>query len=232
MIYRDSSGTPVARSLDLLRNVSMAELVYQSIHQMILAGEILPGEHVNENRLAAELDVSRSTIREACRHLEKEGLIEITKNKGPFVRDLQPAEALELYDMRAALESLAAELAAANRNESEIEALSQCVADMDVAIAEGDNTQVFEAARDFHRIISVMSKSKNLAEAVNGISGRLSIFRRKFLNFGFAEPDNSDEKAILAAIREGDGAKAAELMKTHLLRGKSKVIKLTQVKSM
>ena len=94
-----------------IQNNSLSGAVFTQLERLVMAGGIAPGERINESQLANRLGVSRAPIREACRQLEKYGLVEVRKNKGTFIRDIKIDEALELYDIRAALEALAAEKA-------------------------------------------------------------------------------------------------------------------------
>lgn len=218
----------VSSTLHVLRNVSISELVYQQMHEKLLSGELLPGEHMNENRLAASLGVSRASVREALRQLEKDGLIEITKNRGPFVRDMPPEEAWELYDIRASLEALAAELAAKNRTEYDLGRLTQCLENMDRAIGRGDEVGIFDYAVDFHRIVAAMSASQSLLDMLTGVWGRLVLFRSKFSRLHLGEKGSAEEKLILAAIRDRDADVASALMSAHILGGKQALMKHAQ----
>ncbi|MER9351559.1 GntR family transcriptional regulator [Mesorhizobium sp. M0227] len=215
-------------SLQLLRNVSISELVYRQVHEKILLGELLPGEHMNENRLAASLGVSRPSVREALRQLEKDGLIEITKNKGPFVRDMPPEEAWELYDIRASLEALAAELAAKNRTDEDLKLLTQCLRNMDQAIERGEEPAIFDHAVNFHRLVAAMSGSQNLVDMLKSVWGRLVLFRSKFSRLHLGDPGSAEERRILAAIQARDTEAASTLMKAHIIGGKQGLMKHAQ----
>ncbi|MER9468963.1 GntR family transcriptional regulator [Mesorhizobium sp. M0482] len=215
-------------SLQLLRNVSISELVYRQVHEKILLGELLPGEHMNENRLAGSLGVSRPSVREALRQLEKDGLIEITKNKGPFVRDMPQEEAWELYDIRASLEALAAELAAKNRTDEGLKLLTQCLRNMDRAIERGEEPAIFDQAVNFHRLVAAMSGSQSLVDMLKSVWGRLVLFRSKFSRLHLGESGNTEERRILAAIQERNAEAASALMKAHIIGGKEGLMKHAQ----
>ena len=73
---------------------------------MILSGELAPGEKLTEMALAARLGVSRGPLREAFRMLDESGLVRTEKNRGVFVRDLPVEEAIEIFDLRAAMDEL------------------------------------------------------------------------------------------------------------------------------
>ncbi|WP_237143691.1 GntR family transcriptional regulator [Phyllobacterium zundukense] len=155
-------------------------------------------------------------------------MIEITKNKGPFVRDMPPEEAWELYDIRACLEALAAELAAKNRTENDLNLLAQCLENMDRAIDRGDEAAIFEYAVNFHRIVAAMSGSQNLVEMLKGVWGQIVLFRRKFSRLGLGEPGNIEEKRVLSAIRDRKAEEAAALMRAHVLGGKEGLMRHAQ----
>ena len=87
-------------------------MVRDRIEHMILSGELKAGEHLNENALAAELNVSRGPIREATRSLADAGLLTIMRNRGAFVREISLEDVLHVYDVRAGLASVAGRLAA------------------------------------------------------------------------------------------------------------------------
>ncbi|THK36723.1 GntR family transcriptional regulator [Ensifer sp. MPMI2T] len=224
----ETAKPSVSSSFHVLRNVSISELVYQQVHEKILSGELQPGEHMNENRLAASLGVSRASVREALRQLEKDGLIEITKNKGPFVRDMPSEEAWELYDIRASLEGLAAELAAKNRTDEDLRLLTQCLENMDLAIDRGDEAGIFQYAVEFHRIVAATSGSQNLFNMLNGVWGRLVLFRSKFSRLHLGDPGSAEEKRILAAIQGRDAEAASALMRAHIIGGKEGLMKHAQ----
>lgn len=217
------TGPKVSKNFKLLRSVSISELVYTEIHRMILSGDVLPGDHLNENKLAADLDVSRATIREACRKLEQDGLIQIAKNKGPFVRELSPDEALELYEIRAALEALAAGLSAKNRGSKDLRLIEQCLNSLRDAVAAGDQSEEFEVAKRFHELIWHSCGNANLADTLSSIAGRITLFRLKFIKNDYCGSDVKDEEEIFAAIAAQDEKLAGDLMRAHVLSGREQV---------
>jgi DNA-binding GntR family transcriptional regulator len=93
-------------TIELLRTASLASAAQQEIERMILDGEIGPGAKLTEAWLSERLGVSRGPIREAFRMLEEAGLVRQEKNRGVFVRDIPLEEALEIYDLRAAMDEL------------------------------------------------------------------------------------------------------------------------------
>jgi DNA-binding GntR family transcriptional regulator len=101
-----------AEHLRLYKETSLTAIIRDEVTRMIEAGELLPGAWVNEADLAQRFGVSRGPVREACRGLEQIGLLRFVVNRGAFVREIDPKEAAELYDLRSALFALAGKLVA------------------------------------------------------------------------------------------------------------------------
>src|SRR3546814_6500393 len=95
--------------LTVVKTVSLTNALEKQIERLIVEGELAPGERLNEIQLAARFGTSRGPLREATRSLEAKGFVEVIRNRGVFVRQLSVEEALEVYDVRAALFGLRSE---------------------------------------------------------------------------------------------------------------------------
>ena len=93
-------------TITLLQTSSLTSVVQSELERMILSGELAPGAKLTEVALAARLGVSRGPLREAFRMLEEAGLVRTEKNRGVFVRDIPIEEAIEIFDLRAAMDEL------------------------------------------------------------------------------------------------------------------------------
>src|ERR1700709_2538846 len=93
-------------TLTLLQTSSLTSVVHGELERMILSGELAPGVKLTEMALATRLGVSRGPVREACRMLDEAGLVRTEKNRGVFVRDVPIDEAIEIFDLRAAMDEL------------------------------------------------------------------------------------------------------------------------------
>src|SRR5918998_2968648 len=89
--------------LRILQTVSLTTVLEREIESLILSGKLPPGERINEIQLAKRFGTSRGPVREATRSLEGKGLVEAVRNRGAFIRRLSVEEAVEIYDLRAAL---------------------------------------------------------------------------------------------------------------------------------
>src|SRR6056297_804513 len=92
----------------------LGNIVYESLKESILNGSLKPGEKLMESRIAEDLGVSRTPVREAIRKLEKEKYVKMIPRKGAYVEDLTMEDILEVLEIRIVLEGLASKLAARN----------------------------------------------------------------------------------------------------------------------
>jgi DNA-binding GntR family transcriptional regulator len=204
---------------------------YEQVRAAIVENRYAPGQRLIEQRLAAELGLSRTPIREALRILEAEGLVVSERNRGAIVRPLSPTEVVDLYGLRIRLESYAAELAAQRITEQELAALvdaadefSAVRHDVDVATLEGVR-RLNEANRRLHDRILAAARHDRLATMLARTVDIPLVFQA-FRSFGPAEIERSDtfHHLIVDAIARGDGARAAALMAEHIAQGRDAVL--------
>ncbi|MDN5788836.1 GntR family transcriptional regulator [Pseudorhodobacter sp.] len=187
---------------------------YRQILADIRAGVLLPGARLRETELAERLGISRTPVREAMRQLEADGLVAHVPRQGATIRVLDYAEVMELYEMRAVLESTAARLAARAASDMELDALTALNAEM--ASAKGAAT-VYELNRQFHMTMLDAAKNRYLVKSVNALQKTLLILGPTTL----VEPVRATEavgehEIILAALRDRDGLRAETAMRAHI----------------
>jgi DNA-binding GntR family transcriptional regulator len=216
-----------------IRSRSLSSTIYRQLEEMILAGKIKPGERINESQLATTLQVSRAPIREACRQLEKHGMVEVFANRGTFVRSIQSEEVEELYDIRAALEALAGEQAAKRVTPKARKELKAHFAAMERFVKEGSVVDYYEANADFHLAIIRISGNKSLAGIYDSICKRVHLFRKTSLSLpGRLGTSLGQHQEILAALLSGNGNQAGTILKHHVLdAGRALVSALTNTKA-
>src|SRR4051794_13159964 len=129
---------------------SIADRLEGELERLILDGEFKPGARINENALAARFDVSRGAVREACRLLQRSGLVRIVPNQGSFVCSLSVAEIVNLFDVRACLGRLAGRLAAATATRATLLELRDLIAAMDEASRTSDADRYIGLNIAFH----------------------------------------------------------------------------------
>ncbi|MFN8899182.1 MAG: GntR family transcriptional regulator, partial [Pseudomonadota bacterium] len=130
-------------TIALLQRHSLVSVVQAELERLILAGELAPGEKLTEMALAARLGVSRGPLREAFRMLDEAGLVRTEKNRGVFVRDIPIDEAIEIFDLRAAMEELVGRRLAAAITPAQLREVRALVDAMERAVKIDD-------ARGYH----------------------------------------------------------------------------------
>lgn len=214
-------GDDAPSALDIVRTRSLASLVAQEIERMILSGALAAGERLNEQALAARLGVSRGPVREAVRGLERGGLVVGVRNQGSYVRQVSAAEALEIWDLRAAITGLACARLAERAGRAQVAALRALVRRMEAARRAGDAADYFAANIAFHAAILAEGGGPRTRRLCEEMEKELFLFRRRAL----VEPENMRESnaehaAILRAIAAGDAAAARAAGEAHIAGGK------------
>jgi DNA-binding GntR family transcriptional regulator len=204
---------------------------YEQLRAAIVENRYRPGQRLIEQRIAAELGLSRTPVREALRILQAEGLVVSERNRGAIVRPLSPTEVVDLYGLRIRLESYAAELAAERITEQElgelVEAADEFGAvrhDVDVSTIEGVR-RLNVANRRLHDRILAAARHDRLATMLARTVDIPLVFQA-FRSFGPAEIERSDvfHHLIVEAIGRRDGARAAGLMAEHIAQGRDAVL--------
>ena len=194
---------------------SLSQLVSDKIRGDILEGRFKPGERLVEDRLSAELGVSRVPVREALRGLSMEGLVRLEPNRGATVTEVTPELVAELVEVRTLLEALNARLAA-RRHDPKIVALLQDTLQRGNAAAQSGTAE--ELARlnaEFHERLAEASRNSVLSDIMRSLRERTSL---AFSINGRtrAREDWREHAAILAAVIEGDEEIAALLASRHV----------------
>jgi DNA-binding GntR family transcriptional regulator len=187
------------------------------ILQRIVAGEYPPGARLVETRIAQELGVSQAPVREALRDLEQLGCIVHEPFRGCSVRAFSAEELLEAFPVRAALEALAARLAAERMTEDELLRLAELLETMRDAARRGDAHDQSQANASFHATIVRAARNATLERQWSF----LEPFSRTYLTVSQPGLDllalSERHVPILDALRARDGEAAAEAMHNHLM---------------
>ncbi len=204
---------------DKEKTLPLREKVFQFLRNSILDGKIEPGENLVETKLADDLGVSRTPIREAFRKLELEGLVSSVPNKGVVVKGISKQDTKDIFSIRMHLEPLAASWAALRITPDEITKLEENLQLMEFYIKRGDLHQASKKNTDFHAIIFEAAKSNPLKQILNSLQEYVHLARLASLkNPGRPEKALDEHKCIFDAISAGNPDCAAECMKQHVLR--------------
>ena len=193
----------------------LRDIVCDAIRDRITAGEHLPGERLIEDRLAEELGVSRNPVREALRVLEVEGFVELVPRRGAMVATLSPDVVAEIFEVRSALEALAARLAARRTTPAQSAQLARILQDSDGALERDDLRRLPALNTRFHQMVLEIAGNTLLAETMMPLRGRMQwIFSRTVR--GRAPRSLAEHRALAEAIADHDEERAAVLAAAHV----------------
>lgn len=198
------------------------------LRQMLLDGRFNDGERLVEDRIASELGISRTPLREALHRLAQEGLLEKRRTGGYALRSLDPVEVEDAINIRSMLESHAAELAASRATEQQILALRHNLELFRLGNETQDMPRLVELNTEFHAILRQAAHSPLLAQLLMELDGVVERMLRRMVSIHEAEWSDRDHLEILAQIEAHSPAGAAAAMREHVEHGKHKI--LTQLR--
>lgn len=193
----------------------LRERVFQEVKERIISGQLPAGARLHERNLSEELGVSRVPLREAILTLSSQGLVDVRPRSGAFVAQLTAKDVAELFDVREALEPLAASLAAVNRTPEQLEQLELTVRRQHRALIANDHKSGSLMNAEFHLEMLRASGSDLLNTIVAPLQSQIQrLFRRTIVNI--SEALYHDHQKMLEAIRGQDAQTAAELARQHV----------------
>lgn len=211
----DDSSLPVtlpAKAVDALR-------------QMILDGELAPGARLSERALGERLGVSRTPLREALRMLASEGLVRHEPNRGAVVAPLDRADIEATFELLAALEGLAGELAAQRIDAAQLAEIKALHFEMRAHHARGDRAAYFRANQDIHRHIAAAANNPVLVETFERLNARVKRVRYA----ANLTPERwtkavEEHERMIAALDARDGAALRTILEAHLAGKRQSVL--------
>ncbi len=197
----------------------LADEVYDQLVRAIMDREIGPDDRLVQEKLAAELDISRTPVREALLRLEKEGVLHLANSGGFRLAKISEEETLELYQARAAIEGQAARILTARQDAGELDALRDLITRTE-DMKNPSTRDYFVANRTIHRAFMEAAGNRFLIEMFDMIWGRAMAFHL------FAAIENADIAKSLGnhielvdVIAKGDRTAALEAFTAHIQEG-------------
>jgi DNA-binding GntR family transcriptional regulator len=196
----------------------LSEGLREAIEEEVAIGKLAPGTHLDEIELARRFGVSRTPIREALSLLAGEGLVEIRPRRGAVVAQVTPQRLVEMFEVMAELEAMCARLAARRMNSAEIDTLEQAHEGCRSAAEQRDSDAYFYANEHFHHAIYVASHNSFLSDQAHALQRKLRPYRRLQLRVRHRLGKSFEEhQAVLDALRDGDGERAVEAIRSHVM---------------
>ena len=206
---------------------SLRGKIFNILRQQILDGKYLPGDSLIETRLAEELGVSRTPIREAIRQLELEGLVDSIPNKGVIVRGISEKDIEDIYTIRKVLEGLAAKWAVEKIDDEELNNLKDKFELMEFYTKKGDIEQVAKLNTMFHEVIFNATKSSVLKHILTDFQYYVQWARYASLKVpGRAQEALEEHKMILDAFMSRDNENAEKLVTGHIINSSRNLMKM------
>lgn len=199
------------------RSVTLREQVLDRLRAAIVEMTLKPGDRLVERDLCERMGVSRTSVREALRYLEAEGLVTNQPQRGPEVTRVGPDEARQIYELREAIESQAARLFVERASAADVTKLARAMAKMEAAFADNNLKAVVAEAAEFYAVFLGGCGNKMMAEMLKGLQARVSFLRQTSMSQTGRMPQSLKEmRRIVAALRNRDGDAAAVACRDHV----------------
>lgn len=204
---------PVGRVAAPLR-----EQVIAALRDAILDFQLKPGQRLVERELIEKLGVSRTTIREALRELTSEGLVTIVPQKGAVVTAPSLDDAIDLYEVRAALESLVVKRFVERATDEQVADLVGTIDELAKVADKSDDIRVLLSAKDrFYEVLIEGANSSAMQQLLEGIQARVQVLRATSLSeAGRMEEVVVELRAVVTAIAQRDSKRAQKLCAAHI----------------
>lgn len=200
----------------------LSERIRNALTDAIAAGEMPAGTALDEQQLADRFGASRTPVREALRQLAVSGLVEIRPRRGVLVTRMTEARIMDMFETTAEIEAVCVRLATYRMTPLERSRLME-LHEQSLAIVEAEDVDGYDGLnRAFHKTIYEATHNDFLAEQATAIRSRLAAFRRMQLRQGDRmRRSRLEHDAVMRAIAQGDGEKAARRMRAHMLNAAS-----------
>jgi DNA-binding GntR family transcriptional regulator len=209
----------------------LRDIVFDSLKEAIIEGHLKPGERLMEVQLAEKLGVSRTPVREAIRKLELEGLVVMIPRKGAYVADVSLKDIMNVLEIRASLEGLAASLAAERMTEEELEELQIKANEFNEALRNNDVDMMIEKDTEIHDLIFKSTRNDRLISIAEGLREQIQRFRVTYITeYNKSEELIEEHSKILEALKNRDVEKARIYAQEHIENAENYITKAVKGK--
>ena len=204
----------------------LRDVVFNTLRQAILKGELKPGERLMEIQLANKLGVSRTPVREAIRKLELEGLVLMIPRKGAEVAEITRQDMEDVLEVRTALEELAVKDACDHITDAQLSELKKASNEFKKALLEGkDLVTCADADMHFHDVILSATNNRRLIQMLNNLSEQMYRYRMEYLKDERTHKTLIEEHdAIRRALKKHDKVKAGAAIRVHVDNQKRSIL--------
>ncbi|WKA57002.1 GntR family transcriptional regulator [Planococcus shenhongbingii] len=211
----------------LIKKTTLAEQAYEYIKKLIITGELKPGEELPEERLAVELGISRTPLREALKRLAVDALIELRKTRPAIVAKFTRQDVVEIMELRKLLEIQGLEKLSKADQKRFVDELKENAVQQWKMIQKKDFVIFMDLDQEFHSLLCRSHKNRRLKEIIKGINTGGS---RAFMLLSDAIADSAEKayaehQAIIDAIEKGNIDEAKQQLAIHLDNIENRLLK-------
>lgn len=200
---------------------SLASHLERQLEHLVLTGELAPGERLNEIHLAARFGTSRGPLREALRMLHAKGFVTTVRNRGMYVRAITSEEALEIYDVRAAIFGLAGRVLTDKVTDDLLDRLYGFLEEMDALATIRDFDAYYRVNLTFHDFLLRSTGNSSLVAQYHSLVDKLHLCRaRSLVQAGGLAVSNREHREMVDSLASGDKFRAQEAFFRHVERAK------------
>ncbi|MCX7841960.1 MAG: GntR family transcriptional regulator [Clostridia bacterium] len=208
----------------------LREVIFASLREAIIVGELKPGERLMEVQLAEKMGVSRTPVREAIRMLELEGLVNMLPRKGAHVAQLSVKDIMDVLEVRACLDGLATSLAAQRITEDEIKTLKHVQGQFANNIEKENLQGSIKKDVEFHEVIYRASRNDKLIQIISNLREQVHRFRVIYLKDYHSPKDIVNEHlSIIEAVTAKDPQLAQNAAERHIKNQQQAILKVLKI---
>jgi len=212
-------------SMQMNEFLPLRDVVFNTLRQAILTGELKPGERLMEIHLANKLGVSRTPIREAIRKLELEGLVTMIPRRGAEVAQITEKSMNDVLEIRSALDALCVELACERITQEDTGRLKQACEAFEAAVRTKDIKKIARADVELHDIIAQATGNQRLIQLINNLSEQMYRYRFEYIKDISQHQRLIDEhRMIYESIEKKDKETASQAAHVHIDNQKKAII--------
>ncbi|WP_288823143.1 GntR family transcriptional regulator [uncultured Megasphaera sp.] len=205
---------------------SLREVVSDALRQAIKDGRLSPGQRLREITLADTLGVSRTPIREAIRQLEQEGFVVMVPRRGTYVADISLKDIAQVFEIRGALEELAAGLAAERITTEELECLERILVEINGYIERDEFERIVDADVRFHDVLYQASRNQRLVDILHNLREQMLRFRSISMHYpGRLTATWEEHRQMVENIAAHNSSMARKVAKRHMENSEKTLLK-------
>ena len=210
----------------------LRDIVFEYLRESILKGKLEPAQRLMEVQLAEQLGVSRTPVREAIRKLELEGLVVMLPRKGAYVADVSLKDIIEVLEIRAALEGLAASVAAERMTDEDLEKLELISYQFKKSLENGDIDMMVKKDIELHDLVFRSTNNQKLIQINNSLREQVYRFRVTYISDNYTSKNLVKEhEDIIAAIHKRNSKEAMQRSTVHIENAQNFIIEKSRRKN-